>query len=164
MSPLIVYKGGLLKVNGALATSQNCCCGDAAPCTCPEGLGNCYQIASYTDDFFNASGCSACTDCSSGYWDGIFDFRQFPTLCSWWGGQFCCIGGKYDGDALQMLELVSVEEPCYWEVKIYCGSRPTEVLIWHGTKTTEQTPVGTYTRIGGCDAGLGSLEIEECPA
>ena len=33
MSPLIVYKGGLLKVNGALATSQNCCCGESL-CDC----------------------------------------------------------------------------------------------------------------------------------
>ena len=158
---LIVYNGGLLKVNGKLATSQSCCCG--VSCTCAEGLDDCYQIASYADDFFDASGCSACTDCSSGYWDGVFDFRQFPKACLWQGGRYSCVGGKYDGNMYQYITLINVTSVCYWEVKIYCKDYPVEVVVWQGTKTTGLDPTGTYTYVSGCDSGLGSLEIEACP-
>ena len=157
--PLIAYKGGLLKVNGKLAASLSCCCGEGpAPCECPEGLETCYRIVDYAPDFFDASGCTDCENCSTGHWDGTFNEA---VACIWYADGAGCTGGKaVDG---LFHEIILDDALCYWEMSVYCGTLVEGSLIWRGRKTTGQTPEGTYTSTEeGCDP-LGSLEVEVCP-
>jgi len=158
----------LLHTDGATAVHADCCCD--APCSCPSGLAACYQIADYVDASTFAA-CTACTNDNTRPWDGQFDYREFSNVCEWhwWDPAdtpLITIGGKVPGIFTPETRLWLDTENCLWKIEVYChqGAPVDEDhLIWSGQKATGQTPIGTYTRTGGCDTGLSALEIEACP-
>lgn len=144
-----------------------CCCGDpSAPGWCPEGLSDCY----YTDPS-TFTGCANCMvppnyRCATdpGAWDGTMTISG---ACSWYIPECITIDGKSSGDTAthgSALELY-VGPPAEWRLHVYCvndSPLPYLIPLWEGHKTTGLTPVGTYTRTGGCDMDA-TKEVTECP-
>lgn len=176
--PFQLYGGKFLVTATGYAVADECCCETAAPCECPEsGLSDYYRLADYTDG--DLTGCETCTDVTGvpGFapWDGGFE-RWYPLgvgACVWssvitFSGTMPSISGKagmyiYNPlpNAAQYIELVTSGDPdCYWRLTIGCTDGSGNIVImWRGTKSTGDTPAGTYTRDEGCDS-ISSLQIE----
>lgn len=163
----IQIRGGkLLAANGKLTRVDSCCCGEQppppAPDECPDGLADCY----YTDPstFTGCANCLAppnarCAD-DPGPWDGTMTASG---ACQWYMLACATIDGKSSGGNTppsNVLELSGGK----WLLHVYCvydSPLPYQIPIWEGEKTTGLTPVGTYTRTGGCDTDA-TKEVTEC--
>lgn len=134
-------------------------CEPSAPCECPSGLADCYRLVGYSDGDIQA--CPDCLDdTSSTIWDGTFTRSDFQ--CRWAPSSSPL---RMDDKRLEFSYLVlnTDDDPdCYWELSIECEWGGISLTIWYGTKATGESPVGTYTRVSGCDT-TSALEVEECP-
>jgi hypothetical protein len=142
-----------------------------------HGLVQTYNLVGYSD--YDLDECADCVDNASTAWDG--EFKVSPTAidwdstgppsCVWMGYPWYSIGsrsisGKHfhnfdHHEYYKSTRLWLNTAQCYWEMKIICDEYPGAWFdIWHGKKETGSTPVGTYSRIAGCD-DTSTLEIEE---
>jgi len=143
-----------------------CCCGQAAPCECPEGIEDLlYKIVGYGVNYFDASGCQ-CQASASPEWDGVMDGTILGG-CVFTVETPYAINGKEGTDSIDATTGVRLvdpggDDPCYWLLSAWCYDSESEVHeIWSGRKYTGDTPVGRYTRTGGCDETRETADLEE---
>jgi len=140
---------------GALAAMtqalfEACCC--AAPCSCPDGLAEEYQLVE------SLTACASCTKASGTVeWDRVFGY---VSACLWQAGGMTglLINDKDLNGTATVLRLNT--GTCKWELFVYCMNGPDSFLIWSGEKATGLTPAGKYTRTDGCD-NTEYLTVEE---
>jgi len=120
---------------------------------------SCYRIVSYTDGDIGA--CETCATGTVNTWGGDFTGNTELDPCMWYP---TTPADQINGHVLDGTGSYLGLGTGVWESFIYCfDSLGLQVLIWSGTKSTGATPVGTYTRTGGCD-DTAELVIEECPS
>jgi hypothetical protein len=141
---------------GAGHLAASCCC--QAACQCGPGQGVCYRIAEYEDG--DIQSCPGCADAvpADRVWDGRFLANDWCSWEKWFDYDVRMAGKKLHSVHLRHIST----RPCRWEALIQCiqyGMGP--VTVWRGTKTTGNTPAGTYEKEEGCSE-LETLTLVPC--
>jgi len=112
-------------------------------------------IFEYNDNYF--AGCGDCFVAPGTPWDGVFRKTVFPFgACQWEAFQAGYLGTTFNGGkTLHFAFLSKTNPPDPWGLTIECDQPfPGDGIVWQGTKDApgdSDTPVGTYSRIAGCD-------------
>jgi hypothetical protein len=128
-------------------------CSHSADESCEGCLdyGTCFAIDGYNDH--DLGGCENCIDYTDAAWDGTFSSKLHPELCTWAAsGDFTSIDDKM---------FLPNQTKIWWDgtnwyIEVWCDGD----MIWSGSRTAV-SPIGEYTRTGGCDT-TGTLSIIEC--
>jgi len=127
---------------------------------CDGNLGDCYKIDGYSDGDLIA--CVTCRDDDKPIWDGTFDVLGPPhgDGCKWVASDGIN-AFNIDGKLMREAILEWILPLCAWEMDIRCENGGA-TRIWRGRKASDNTPVGIYTRVDGCDL-TATLSVVECP-
>lgn len=125
----------------------------------------CYQIKDYSDGDLDTSECTTCVASGDAAWDGSFpnQFGAGEEYACWWTPYVVDLNLSIDGVEFNLeWSQIKLVRNGVWGLHIVCKTAFVTLVVWDGEKAGGATPVGTYTRLSGCDA-TASLEIEECP-
>ncbi len=149
---------------GTYVRESGCCeTSSLAMIECADSCLPCVQIAGYDPGvtFPMTGDCNTAGASAAAEWDGKLTVgTTFP--CGYNSPSYLAIGGK---------RLAAATIGWYFNgFGVVVGYALTvtaltgdgfALLVWRGTKSGVNTPIGTYTRAGGCDA-TATLDIEEC--
>lgn len=130
-----------------------------APDSCPEGLAETYSIDSYFNGYLDLT---ACVDCAPAVglpvWDGVFTNNEDCT----WSGMIVGFAKEISGKEFQNFEGafdLGLSPGVAWLITFQCGDVGTPINVWIGTKSTGASPVGVYSKTGGCAIGPTTITI-----